>query len=463
MQIRLSQFESLAASSKTGQVAVSRGESGDSQLHTVRGFGGRLLRLFQPRADTGQAQLSESLFHALAEKYGDALALRAMQKARRDFHTQPTSLSQTQAAKPLSMRELRIALEFVKATTYEAQVEQFRKPAKDYLPGSGMALLPLANRIGIDISSWSSLQRDYFRDQLQRITRYDQEEAFDLSKSPMRTGSKQAIEALASKCLRYVDQLGPSRIQNSQANWHEATQLGRRCLEQCTASQHKAKQPLDAALTLAALAQKLDLLVFDSRAEVAVVAEDDLLASRRQYLDQLVDAMSPFVANRLAKSLLNEAGTGQSLLVALGAQTAFTVSSSPSQFYAAKELGTLLCELIERVAKRGGVEVSGDGLMKKFYEANAVINPASPLSTIEEKSIQFHQSAKASATPLLKAPRTGIEYALQTSEAAVILRAQEVRRTWAIEANDNDTLSDSLIDKQLKYQGLTGTRVSSEQ
>lgn len=456
MQIRLSQFESLAASSKTGQVAVSRGVSGDSQLHTVRGFGGRLLRHFQPKADKGQAQLSESLFHALAEKYGDALALRAMQKARSDFHTHPPSLSQTQAAKPLSMRELRIALDFVRATNYEAQVEQFRKPVEDYLPGSGTALLPLANRIGIDISSWSSLQRDYFRDQLQRITRYDQEEASDLGKSPTRTASQQSIEALASKCLRYVDQLGPNRIQNSHANWHKATQLGRQCLEQFTASQRKAKQPLDAALTLAELGRTLDLLVFDSRAEVAVIAEDDLLASRRQYLDQLVDSMSPVVANRLAKSLLNPAGAGQSLLVAMGAQTAFTVNSSPSQFYAAKELGTLLCELIERVAKRGGVEVSADGLMKKFYEANAAINPASPLSTLDEKSIQFHQSAKASGTPLHKATKAGIEYALQTSEAAVILRAQQVRRTWAIEANDNDTLSDALIEKQLNHQGLSG-------
>lgn len=459
MHIRLSQFEALAASSKTGQVAVSQRDNGASELHTVRGFGGRLLRLFQKKTETNNAQLSESLFKALADKYGDALALRALQKARRDFHTQPPSLSQAQTSKPLSMRELRIALDFASAANYEAQVERFRKPVEDYLPGSGKALLPLANRIGIDIASWSNMQREFFRDQLQRITRYDQEEASDLGKTPRLTGSQHSAEALASKCLRYVDQLGPHRIQNNKVNWKKATQLGHDCLKHLCNAKNPATQPLEAAQSLVQLARTLDLLVLDSRAEVAVVAEDDLLASRRQYLDQLVDGMSPLVANRFAKNLLNEAGTGQSLLVALGAQTAFTVSTSPSQFYAAKELGSLLCELIERLAKRGGVEASGKALMKKFSDANAAIDLPSAFCTIKEKSSQLQQSTKAAGTGLSKAHPSTLDHALAISEGAVILRAQEVRRTWAIEANDNDAISDAEMEKQFSGERFAETQV----
>lgn len=457
MQIRLSQFESLAASSKAGQVAISQGDNGETQLHAVRGFGGRLLRLLHLKADNPQVQqITGSLFEALASKYGDDLALRAMKKARTDFHPQGLASEPLSKAKPLTMRELRIALDFVRSATYEAQVEQFRKTVDDYLPASSASLPQLASSIGIDLNSWSKSQRDYFRDQLRRIARFDQEEAFDQGTSPKLTGNQKSVEALVSKCLRYVDDLGPTRIQNSQANWKHATELGHRCLEHLCSSARAQKQPIDAARSLVDLAYALDLLVFDSRADFGIMSEDDLLASRRQYLDHFVDSMSPIVANRFANSLLREEGVGQSLLVALGAQTAFTMSASPSQFYAAKELGSFFCEFIERVAKRGGVEVTGNALMKKFTSVNATINPESPVSTFEEKSGQLKQSAKHNDKLFGKASMANLEHALAVSEAAVALRAREVRKTLGIEANEHDAWIDAQTERSLINRSMMG-------
>ncbi|MBT9289015.1 hypothetical protein [Prosthecodimorpha staleyi] len=428
--IAISQFKAIQAPDNK-EVRI---DSQDQVTTAKRGFFGRLVRFFAPSIEHRETRdTAHALLKSLRTKYGPEVGTEAFMKVRQDLRYGRKGELMMDVAKPLTVRQVRDAIETAKT------LSRAGKLADQFDPKTGDRFDQIAKKAGVDPSTLSEDQMTFFAARLKGTAVQMQSESHE----------KVTVEDLdrpAAKLLKYVASLDPTELGERIEAWDDANKAGVGFLrmntgrDQTTMSDHLA--------ALRDYLTKLDDLREDTTlgGNTGGMGGDDLLRARYQGIDNLLAGMTPVEARRQFAEMMRPDSPARQLLFGLGAATVHPGHKVKGDFErslanqsGAQALGTALVEFVVRIGEHGGIPDARTKVTKIFEGGQDLSEKEITTGQIEKSKLK---DAGLSSGPSISKGvgqlLPGIHEEGEIQHKAYIQRTEEERQQMLLEmAEDN--------------------------
>lgn len=344
--IAISQFKAIQAPDNK-EVRI---DSQDQVTTAKRGFFGRLVRFFAPSIEHRETRdTAHALLKSLRTKYGPEVGTEAFMKVRQDLRYGRKGELMMDVAKPLTVRQVRDAIETAKT------LSRAGKLAGQFDPKTGDRFDQIAKKAGVDPSTLTEDQMSFFAARLKGTAVQMQSESHEKI-------SVEDLDRPAAKLLKYVASLDPEALGERIEAWEDARKTGVSFLrintrrDQATMSDHLT--------ALRDYLGTLDELRTDTTlgGNTGGMGGDDLLRSRYQGIDTLLDGMTPVQARREFAAMMRTDSPTRQMLFGLGAAAVHPGHKVEGDFElslanqsGALALGTALVEFVVRIGEHGGI------------------------------------------------------------------------------------------------------------
>lgn len=344
--ITISQFKAVQAPDNK-EVRI---DSQDQVTTAKRGFFGRLVRFFAPSIEHRETRdTAHALLKSLRTKYGPEVGTEAFMKVRQDLRYGRQGELMMDVAKPLTVRQVRDAIETAKT------LSRAGKLAGQFDPKTGDRFDQIAKKAGVDPSTLTEDQMSFFAARLKGTAVQMQSESHEKV-------SVEDLDRPAAKLLKYVASLDPEALVERIEAWDDARKTGVSFLRINTG---RDKVTMSDHLTaLREYLGKLDELRTDTTlgGNTGGMGGDDLLRSRYQGIDALLDGMTPVEARRQFAAMMRTDSPTRQMLFGLGAAAVHPGHKVEGDFElslanqsGALALGTALVEFVVRIGEHGGI------------------------------------------------------------------------------------------------------------
>ena len=162
--IAISQFKAVQ-STENKEVRIN---SQDQVTTAKRGFLGRVVRFFSPSVEKNETrEMAGQFLKSLRAKYGNEVGTEAFMRARSDLRIGRNGSLFIDVSKPITAREVRVALQEAK------KLKQELAGASELSPYGGSRFDSLAKKVGVDPDALTGAQKRFFSQRLKDMALSD--------------------------------------------------------------------------------------------------------------------------------------------------------------------------------------------------------------------------------------------------------------------------------------------------
>ncbi|KPL54616.1 hypothetical protein ABB55_22280 [Prosthecomicrobium hirschii] len=356
--IAISQFKAIQAPDNK-EVRI---DSQDQVTTAKRGFFGRVVRFFNPSIQNSETrETAGQLLKSLRAKYGNEVGTEAFMRARSDLRISRNGNLFVDVSKPITAREVRVALQEAKKLKKELA------GVSELSPYGGSRFDDLAKKVGVDPDTLTGAQKRFYSQRLKDMALSDnvgrQRHAQKNGDEHPSFASADDLEKIAGKLLKYAAGLDDKTIRSRDQAWTSAHGAGKQFAEFLAGSREGG--PVELVKALRIFDSRLGNLKEETLTGGATggVGGDDLATARFVGMDSMLARMSPDEARALYDDFMKQDSNARQLAFGLGAVLSHSGMENKkdqelamANSSAAQSMWANLKEFIKCVGERGGVE-----------------------------------------------------------------------------------------------------------